>query len=169
MNARVAAIAQELCTNLGDQDRVWRRLLDLAQAQFDALSAGDVHAVHAILQDIEITMLDRSRAEVRRGMLMEQVAAALSMPVEDVTRDVIAVHCDAPLGEALATSANQLRVLATELDLVVAKNKVLLEQELAIIDVLVQGATTDRSTKTTYAKTGSQNEAPRLRLLDAQV
>jgi hypothetical protein len=169
MNPRVAAIAQELCSNLADQNRVWERLLELARAQYDALSAGDVHAVHAVLQDIEVTMLERSRAEVRRGMLMEQAAAALGVPLDEVTRDSITAHCDVPLGEALAASADQLRAAALELDEVVAKNKVLLEQELAIIDVLVQGATTDRSAATTYAKTGSQNEAPRLRLLDAQV
>ncbi|MCZ4495704.1 MAG: hypothetical protein JWM25_287 [Thermoleophilia bacterium] len=167
--SRIATIAHELCSNLDEQNRVWQRLLTLSQAQLEALTVGNVHAVHAILQDIEMAMLDRSRTEVRRGMLMEQAANELGVSASDVTRDLITAQCDAPIGAALAASADQLRVMAHELDLVVAKNKVLLEQELAIIDVLVQGVTVDRTATKTYAKTGSQAEAPRLRLLDAQV
>jgi hypothetical protein len=166
---RIATIAHELCLNLGEQNRVWQRLLDLSSLQLTALSTGDVHGVHAILQDIEMAMLDRSRTEVRRGMLMQQIAVELGVEVGAVTRDLITVHCDAPLGAALAESADNLRALGSELDLVVARNRALLEQELAIIEVIVEGMTVDRGATKTYMKSGSQAQAPRLRLLDAQV
>lgn len=162
-------IAHELCLNLDEQSRVWRRLLDLSQAQLAALQQQDVHSVHAILQELEIAMLDRSRTEVRRSMLMTQAAGLLGTAPEEVTRDVILEHCDAPLGEALVRAADELRMLVVELDSVVERNTTMLEQELAIIDVIVRGATTDTTATKTYGKHGTQQEAPRLRLLDAQV
>lgn len=163
------SIAHELCLNVEEQARVWRRLLDLSQAQLSALKSQDVHAVHAILQEVEIAMLDRSRTEVRRGVLLAQAAAHLEIPIDAVTRDIIVAHCDAPLGAALSRSAEELRALVVELDAVVARNTAMLEQELAIIEVLVRGATIDSSAQKTYGKHGMQQEAPRLRLLDAQV
>lgn len=163
------SIAHELCLNVQEQTRVWRRLLDLSLAQLQALQVQDVHSVHAILQELEVAMLERSRTEVRRGVLLEQAASMLGIPSAEVTRDVIVQHCDAPLGEALAQAAEELRALVVELDAVVARNAAMLEQELSIIDVLVRGATVDTSARTTYGKHGMQQEAPRLRLLDAQV
>jgi hypothetical protein len=165
----VRDIAHELCLNLGEQARVWRRLLDLSQAQLAALQQQDVHAVHALLQELEVAMLDRSRTEVRRAMLLEQAGSKLGMPAADVTRDHIVAHCDEPLALELTRAADELRVLVVELDAVVARNAAMLEQELAIIDVLVRGATVDTSARMTYGKLGVQDEAPRLRLLDAQV
>ena len=167
--SRIRAIAHELCTNLEDQVRVWRRLLDLSQAQLTALQAQDVQSVHAILQEIEMTMVDRSRTELRRSMLIDQTANELGVTTADVTRDLISAHCDAPIASALATASAELRDLVTGLDDVVARNTALLEQELAIIEIMVRGATEDRSVRTTYGKSGNQSEAPRLRLLDAQV
>lgn len=167
--SRIRTIAHELCTNLEEQVRAWRLLLDLSQAQLQALQVQDVHAVHAILQEVEIAMLERSRAELRRGLLIEQAAAELGIPIVEVTRDRIAEHCDAPIATAIERSADELRVLVVQLDGVVMRNRALLEQELEIIQVLVRGATKDHSASKTYGKTGSQSEAPRLRLLDAQV
>lgn len=169
MTVTVRQVAHEICLNLDEQARVWRRLLDLSQAQLQALQHQDVHSVHALLQEIEIAMLDRSRTEVRRGMLLTQVASLLGIAPEAVTRDIIAAHCDSPLGETLVRSADELRVLVVELDAVVARNAAMLEQELAIIEVLVRGATVDTKARTTYGKHGTEQEAPRLRLLDAQV
>lgn len=169
MSTDVRTIAHELCLNLEQQARAWRHLLDLSQAQLAALQRQDVHSVHAILQEIEVAMLERSRTEVRRSMLLTQVAGLLGMKPDEVTRDVIAEHCDAPLGEALARSADELRSLVVELDAVVSRNKAMLEQELAIIEVIVRGATTDTSAQQTYGKHGMQQAGPRLRLLDAQV
>jgi hypothetical protein len=108
----IRSIAHELCLNVEEQTRVWRRLLDLSLAQLQALQAQDTHAVHAILQELEVAMLDRSRTEVRRGILLSQAAAALDMPLDDVTRDVIVEHCDDPLGQALVRAAEELRGLA---------------------------------------------------------
>jgi hypothetical protein len=66
-------------------------------------------------------------------------------------------------------AAEELRALVVELDAVVGRNAALLEQERAIIEVLVEGATIDTSVRATYGQHGMQSEAPRLRLLDAQV
>lgn len=166
---RIRTIAHELCMNLEEQVRVWRRLLDLSHAQLAALQVQDVHSVHAILQEVEVTMLERSRTEIRRGMLLEQAALELGIAASEITRSVLEQHSDAPLAQALGRSAEELRVLVGELDAVVARNRAMLEQELEIIEVLVRGATEDRSVKQTYGKTGNQTERPRLRLLDAQV
>jgi len=165
----IREIAHEICANLEEQSRVWRRLLDLSHAQLSALQQQDVHAVHAILQEVEIAMLERSRAEVRRSILIDQAGASLGIPPFEVTRDKIVAVCDAPIGAALARAADELRELASQLDAVVTRNAAMLEQELAIIDVMVQGVTVDRTQRVTYGKTGSQTDAPRLRLLDAQV
>jgi len=162
-------VARDLCTNIAEQTRVWHRLLELSQAQLEALQAQDVHAVHAILQELEVAMLERGRTEIRRSMLLDQAALILGMPVVEVTRDAIAAACDAPLGAALEAAAEELRSLVVELDAVVARNTAMLEQELSIIEVLVRGATVDSTARTTYGKHGTQQEAPRLRLLDAQV
>jgi hypothetical protein len=102
-------------------------------------------------------------------MLLEQAGVELGVPGNEVTRAVLAGHSDAPIAEALGRAADELRILVVELDSVVARNKATLEQELEIIELLVRGATEDRSVKKTYGKTGSQSETPRLRLLDAQV
>lgn len=165
----IQAVAHELVLNVQEQARGWRRLLDLSLAQLEALRTQDVHAVHALLQEIEVAMLDRSRTEVRRGMLLAQAGGLLGMPAEDVTRDVIVGCCEPALGEQLVIAAEELRVLVVELDAVVARNAAMLEQELSIIEVLVRGATVDTSQRATYGKLGTQQEAPRLRLLDAQV
>lgn len=162
-------VARELVVNVQDQVRVWQRLLELSQAQRRALEVQDVHAVHALLQEVEVVMLERSRAEVRRGVLLAQAAAMLGVPAEELTRDMVAECCEPQLAQSLVAAAEELRALVVELDSVVARNKVLLEQELQIIEVLVQGATVDTSTRATYGKHGMQQEAPRLRLLDAQV
>ncbi len=165
----IRSIAHELCTNLDEQTRVWRRLLELSQAQLAALQVQDVHGVHAILQEIEVAMLDRSRTEVRRGVLLAQAGALLGVHPDEVTRDVITAHCDAPLAQALTAAAEELKVLVVELDALVARNAAMLQQELEIIEVLVRGATVDTKGQKTYGKQGTQQEAPRLRLLDAQV
>jgi hypothetical protein len=169
MSADLRTIAYEVCLNLGEQERVWRRLLDLSLAQLQALQQQDVHGVHALLQEIEVVMLDRSRTEVRRSMLLTQAGSMLGIPADEVTREHLLAHCDEAVAQELTRSAEELRALVVELDAVVARNAAMLEQELAIIDVLVRGATVDTSTKATYGKSGVENEAPRLRLLDAQV
>lgn len=169
MRSSIQAIAAELTLNVQEQVRVWRRLLELSIVQQQALGVQDVHTVHAVLQEIEMTMLERSRTEVRRGVLLAQAAAVLGMAPEDVTRDVIAAHCEPATAEQLRVAASELRSLVVELDAIVHRNTALLEQELSIIEVIVKGATVDTTQRATYGKQGTQTEAPRLRLLDAQV
>lgn len=161
-------IAQELVLNLKDQVRIWSRLLELSNAQRAALEVQDAHAVHAILQELEVVMLERSRSEVRRGLLISQIANQLSIEPNAVTRDLLKGCLDWQLGTDLEQAAEELRALVVELDAVVERNRALLEQELSIIEVLVQGATVDTSVRATYGKQGAQSQAPRLRLLDAQ-
>ncbi|MCB0877783.1 MAG: flagellar export chaperone FlgN [Thermoleophilia bacterium] len=168
MSAQIVDVVTEVVANVREQVRIWSRLLELSSAQREALEVQDVHRVHAVLQEIEVTMLDRGRTEVRRGMLLQQAASILGLELAAVTRDVLVGCVGAELGQELEAAAEELRALVVELDAVVARNTALLEQELAIIEVLVQGATTDVAARTTYGKQGVQQEAPRLRLLDAQ-
>lgn len=161
--------AHEIAANVAEQRDVWQRLLDLSRAQLQALSVQDVQAVHDILQELEIVMLERSRTELRRGMLISGAASKLGIAPESMTREIVASHCDPDVAEALTHAAEELRSLVVELDSIVSRNTTLLQQELAIIDVLVRGVTTDTRANTTYSKHGEQQDAPRLRLLDAQV
>lgn len=163
------SIAREVHGSLEEQCRVWGRLLDLSRAQLVALQSQDVHAVHDVLQELELTMLERSRAEVRRGVLLAQAAAVLGVPTDQLTRQLLTARCEPSLAARIDAAAEELRALVVELDAVVARNGAMLEQELAIIEVLVRGATTDSTARTTYGNHGMQQEAPRLRLLDAQV
>ncbi len=165
----IQAIAHELALNVDEQVRVWRRLLDLSITQLQALQVQDVHTVHAVLQEIEVAMLERSRTEVRRGVLLAQAGAVLGIPPESVTRDVVSAQCDPATAHRLGVAAEELRSLIVELDAIVHRNSTLLEQELSIIEVMVKGATVDTTQRATYGKQGTQTEAPRLRLLDAQV
>ena len=158
MSASIQAIAGELTRNVQEQVRVWGRMLELSRQQLAALQVQDVH-----------TVLERSRTEVRRGILLAQAAAVLGMAQDDVTRDVIAAHCDPMTAQQLGVAAEELRSLIVELDAIVHRNSALLEQELSIIEVMVKGATVDTTQRATYGKQGTQTEAPRLRLLDAQV
>lgn len=165
----IQTVASELALNVDEQARVWRRLLELSMVQMQALSVQDVHTVHGVLQEIEVTMLERSRTEVRRSVLLAQAGAVLGIPHDAVTRDVISAHCEPATAERLRVAAEELRSLIVELDAIVHRNSMLLEQELSIIEVMVKGATVDTTQRATYGKHGTQTEAPRLRLLDAQV
>ena len=160
---------QEIVLNLGDQVRLYHRLLDLAQAQLAALQQQDVRLVHAILQEIEMVMLDRSKVEQRRGVAINTVAAELGIPSDEITASLLQGIADVPLAQALESASAKLRGLVKELDVVVGKNRVLLEHELAVIDHMVKGMTAVPAANATYGKTGAQHELPRLKILDAQV
>lgn len=163
-----ASAINEIVVNLDDQVRVYRRLLDLSQAQLVALQAQDVRTVHAILQEIELAMLERSKVDQRRSEVLMHIAQQLGIALEDVTASLLQQRADAPIGEAIANASAELRGLVGDLDGVVARNRALLEHELAIIDHMVHGMTTVPD-KPTYAADGGQREAARLKLLDAQV
>ena len=165
----VEQLVHDLCVNLEDQVRAYTRLLELSQSQMQALMVKDVQSVHAILQEVEVAMLDRSRAEHARGRMVDAIAGTLGIPAAEVTRSLLQELSSEPVGAALERAAEELRALAQELDGVVAKNRALLEYELSVIDSLVKGMTVDRGHMPTYQSAGMQTEAPRLRLLDAQV
>jgi hypothetical protein len=169
MSSHAEQLVHELCVNLEDQVRCWQRLLELSQVQMQALLAQDPHTVHQALQEIEVAMLDRARTEITRGRLMEAIASTLGVPPLQVTRALLVQVSSAPVAESLERAANALQVLVGELDRVVEKNKALLEHELAVIDTLVKGITVDRTARPTYQAAGVQGDAPRIRLLDAQV
>ena len=165
----VEQLVHDLCVNLEDQVRAYTRLLELSQSQMQALRVKDVQSVHAIRQEVEVAMLDRGRTEITRGRLMEAIAGELGVAALDVNRELLMQVSTAPVAESLEHAAESLKGLVAELDRVVAKNRALLEHELAVIDTLVQGMTTDRTARPTYQAAGVQGDAPRIRLLDAQV
>lgn len=158
-----------ILANLDEQVRLYRHLLTLSTAQLEALQRHDVRAVHAILQEIELAMLERAKVERRRADLLMAIASELGVPLDEVTATLLSQISDAPVAEAIAAASTELRALIVELDLVVGKNRVLLEHELAIIDHMVKGMTTSAAVAPTYGKTGAQADAPRLKILDAQV
>jgi hypothetical protein len=167
--ARATEAIARIVTNLDDQVRIYEHLLGLAQRQFEALNRQDVRVVHAVLQDIELAMLERGKVEVRRAEALEAIAGELGIPMQEVTASLLQQVSDAPIAEAIAAASAHLRRLIGDLDAVVGKNRVLLEHELGVIDHLVKGMTTNRVSPPTYGQTGVQADAPRLKILDAQV
>lgn len=166
---RIQHIAKDVHANIVLQIHIWQRLLNLSEVQAQALKNQDVHSVHAVLQEIELTLLERSKAEHQRLVLIEYVALELGMEIAQVTREIITAYCDDTLAKEIIDAAETLKSLIQELRFSVERNTSLLKQELEIIDVLVRGATEDRTTVSTYVKTGTRSEVPRLCILDAQV
>lgn len=162
-------VAHEVLVNMEAQVRLYRHLLDLSQAQLAAVQAKDVHVVHAILQEIEMAMLERARLEQTRSSLIHRAAAELGVAVDDVTAARLEATCDEAIAGEIRRCAGELRGIVEDLDQVVARNRALLEHELAVVDHLVKGMTVDRTARPTYGRTGAQGAASPLRLLDAQV
>ena len=162
-------VEERLIANIVEQDRIWKYLYNLTEIQSKAILASQPLALHAALQDIELTMHERSRLELQRNMLIMQAAKKLEIPAESVTRDLIVENCNQTTGEELTQVAVALRSLVEEVTAIVSRNKVLLEQELEIIDVVVQGITTQANAKVTYSKSGNQGDKPRISILDATV
>lgn len=158
----------EMLGNLEAQVDVYRRLLNLTQAQVVALRERDVKTVHAVLQEIELGMLDRARIDQQREMLLINLSAQLGVPKEEITVTLLQGLVDAPIADLLAGHSQELRSLIGELDVVVTRSRALLEQELELIDQVVK-TTTRRGDALTYARTGTRPDADRLKLLDAQV
>ena len=94
----------------------------------------------------------------------------MSISPDDVTASVLQQHC-AGHGVAgrIETASGQLRALVTDLDRIVHANRALLEHEISAVDYMVQGITVDRTATPRYLRSGAQADAPRIRLLDAQV
>jgi hypothetical protein len=159
----------EIMTNLTEQERIYRRLLDLSQAQVVAIRQQDVRTVHALLQEIELAMIERSTIERRRSEVLHQLSRAWMLPVDQLTATVIADRSDEPaIADAIRHASAALRSLIGELDTAVVKARGLLKQELALIDHMVRGVTRSHEPPT-YQQSGIQTEVPRLKLLDTQV
>lgn len=174
MSSTLISIIEALCNNLDEQVRVYDRLLEQSSRQLVALREQNPRGVHEVLPEIEITMLDRAQAEHERNRLIPMAAAALGVPIEEVTAKRLAKASgddegSAALSERLSRASARLIELVSELDTIVVLSRSLLEQELVLIDGMVQGMTQDRRTTPTYGKQGTQVEPGRLRLLDAQV
>ena len=164
-----APVAHDVLVNLQDQVRVYGHLLNLSQAQLAAVQAKDVHSVHAILQELEMTMMERARLEQNRSFLLTRAGLELGVPAAEVTAAKLQATTDAAIGQAISRCSEELKAIVMQLDSVVARNRALLEHELAVMDHLVKGMTVDRTATPTYMRSGAQREAGRLRLLDAQV
>ena len=162
-------VAHDLLENLQDQVRIYSHLLNLSRAQLAATQAKDVHSVHAILQELEMAMMERARHEQNRSRLISRAAVELGCTPEEVTATKLQATTDAAISGEIARCSDELKAIVQELDTVVARNRALLEHELAVMDHLVKGMTVDRTATPTYMRSGAQREAGRLRLLDAQV
>ena len=125
--------------------------------------------MHAILQEIDMTMMGRARLEAVRADLIERAAIELGCEQHEVTSSRLRAFTDNASGAEITRCADELRGIVEELNQIVARNRALLEHELAVIETMVRGMTEDRSATPVYEKNGAQREAVRLKLLDAQV
>jgi hypothetical protein len=162
------AAIHELVANLHDQVRIYRRLLDLSQAQVGALQRHDVHAVQAVLQEIELAMLERSKVDQRREHAIAAVASRLGIAVEEVTAARLQHAAPGALGATIADASAELKDLIAQLDTVVARSNALLQHELQLIEFMMDGLTTVRETPT-YQRAGTQGDGVRRSILDTAV
>jgi hypothetical protein len=160
--------AHDMLANLEAQVAIYRRLLNLTQAQVAALRERDVKTVHAVLQEIELAMLDRGKIELQREQLLNVLAKELGVPVGEITVTLLQGIVDEPIAEVLGRCSNELKHLIGDLDLVIARSRGLLEQELQLIDTMVLGVTR-KADALTYGRTGNHGDVDRLKILDAQV
>lgn len=158
----------EIVANLQEQVRVYRRLLELSQAQVDALLQQDVHTVHGVLQEIELSMLDRAKVEQYRTVVLDRICAETGLTIGEITASRLAQLAEPAIAEAITSCSTELQGLIKELDAVVDKSRALLEQELAVIDGVIHGITVVAE-PATYERTGDSSERTRRKLLDMQV
>lgn len=157
----------DIVENMERQATLYRRLLDLSQAQLVALRERDVQSVHALLQEIEMEMLNRSRLEIRRSELLERLSLETGVPVEEITASRVSELADPAIADRIEYCSQELQSLLGDLDEVVERNQVVLQQELSLIDHMVHAVTSTDSP--VYAQGGVHADAPKRRLLDAQV
>ena len=165
----IAAVVTQIIANLGDQVRVYDHLLSLTRMQSEALARRDAQGVHAILQEIEIGMLERGKCEFRRAQLLDQAAKMLGISPDQVTATKLAQLAGMQIGQQLMDTAARLKHVMVELDQIVAHNRATLEFELSIVDHVVQAMTVSSEPMAGYGRTGVEVEHPRMRILDAQV
>lgn len=163
----MSAVA-EVLVNLQAQVHMYRRLFDLAQAQVVALRQRDMQAVHALLQEIELAMIDRSQVEQARGAMLDRLSVELGIHVDEINVAVVQQHAEPAIAQGIAACSEELKQLIGDLDVVVGKNKALLEQELELIDHMVRGVTRGPRVPT-YGSTGASDPSAHLKLLDMQV
>lgn len=158
----------EIVVNLQEQVLVYRRLLELSQIQVAALLNQDVHTVHSVLQEIELAMLDRSKVEQHRSLVLDRICAETGLAIGEITASRLAALAEPSIAEAITSCSNELHDLIRELDAVVDKSRALLEQELQVIDSVVQSITVVNE-PFTYERSGDTSERARRKLLDMQV
>ncbi|MBC7643543.1 MAG: flagellar protein FlgN [Thermoleophilia bacterium] len=165
----IASAVTQIISNLADQIRIYEHLLGLTRMQAEALARRDAQGVHAILQEIEIGMLERGKCEFRRAQLLDQAARVIGVAPDEVTATKLAQLAGLQLGQQLMSAAAHLKHVMSELDTVVSRNKATLEFELAIVDHVVQAMTVTNEPLAGYGRSGTEVERPRMRILDAQV
>ena len=163
----IAQVVTSITENLGELVQVHERLLGLTRDQ--ALAERRPHRVHELLQEIEIAMIDRTRAEHRRAALIAQAAQAAGVAEQDVTVELLARLAGIQLGSTLEQAASRLKAVMAELADVVSRNRATLEYELGMLDHMVRGITTRRDVQPSYGRTGAAVDVPRMKILDAQV
>lgn len=165
----IAQIVTSITENLNELIQVHERLLGLTHEQSRALADRNPQRVHELLQEIEIAMIDRTRAENRRAALITQAAQAAAVAEQDVTIDLLGRLAGIQLGSALEQAGAQLKKLIGDLADIVSRNRATLEYELGMLDHMVRGITTRRDVQPSYGRTGQAVDVPRMKILDAQV
>ncbi len=165
----IAQIVASITENLNDLIRVHERLLDLTQQQTRALTERQPQRVFELLQEIEVAMIDRTKAEARRSDLINQASQVAGVPASDISVPMLAQLGGIQAGSALEQAAAKLKPIVAALGDVVSRNRATIEYELGMLDHMVKGITTRRDVRPAYSRTGAAVEVPRMKILDAQV
>ncbi len=164
----MSSVIAQIADNLEQQIRVYSRVRDLMTRQQQALRARDVHAVHDVLQELEVALLERGRVDAARERLIELAAEELGIDVEDVSAAAIADASPADTGAHVMNLSRQLRTMISELDSLGRMNRILLQHELDVVDVLVKGIARTAEPRS-YDRTGEDGGERYRKLVDMQV
>ncbi len=156
--------AEALLGVVADEVAEFRRLLPLLDAETSALVAADAAAVAGAVRRQADVVARLSALDAERRLLAARTAAALGVPVADVTLSRVAALAPGAAGSIART---EVRALLERAGVVARKNRFLLDRTLSYFDGLlgaVHAAT--GADPGTYAGTGraARPAAPRARL-----
>jgi hypothetical protein len=124
--------------------------------------------LHELLQEIELTMIERSQVDMQRTQLIANAAAEIGIAPDKVTARRLTRELGGEVGQALDEAADSLREVIAQLGPIAAANRSLMEQELEVIDGVVKLATAVNG-PATYDRPGTDATGEARQLLDLQV
>lgn len=156
-------VVDDLEQALGEELRLHKALLELAERKRGALVAVDTAAVDAITRREQSVLLALGTTAASRLQLSAETAKSLGLP-EDATVTAIAQRVP-----ALRGVAGELRTVLTELGRVTRQCRALTEESLGFVKRFFRILSTAGQEQSGYTRRGAPPAAPPPRLMIDQV